>query len=56
MLSAAYFFQKTKLWDICDQGSDETVVTKVSKRVNGGTNGLEDRKKKFKNFWSILSK
>lgn len=55
MLSAAYFFQKTKLWDICDQGSDETVVTKVSKRVNGGTNGLEDRKKKFEKFWSLLS-
>lgn len=55
MLSAAYFFQKTKLWAICDQGASEEVVTKVSKRVNGGTNGLEDRKIKFSKFYSILS-
>lgn len=54
MLSAAYFFQKVKLWAICDEGSSEAVVTKVSKRVNGGTNGLDDRKKKFAKFWSIL--
>lgn len=55
MLSAAYFFQKTKLWAICDQGASEEAVTKVSKRVNGGTNGLEDRKKKFAKFYSLLS-
>jgi len=54
MLSAAYFFQKVKLWNICDQGSTKEVVTKVSKRVNGGTNGLEDRLKKFDKFWNLL--
>ena len=54
MLSAAYFFNSTKLWSICDLGSTDEVVTKVSKRVNGGTNGLADRLEKFKKFWNLL--
>lgn len=54
MLSAAYFFNSTKLWSVCDLGSTDEVVTKVSKRVNGGTNGLADRLEKFKKFWNLL--
>jgi putative chitinase len=52
--SAAFFFNKNKLWAICDQGSTDAVVTKVSKRVNGGTNGLADRLKHFKKYYSLL--
>lgn len=54
MASAAWFFDKNNLWKICDQGSTDDVVTKVSRRVNGGTNGLVDRQKKFDKFWSLL--
>jgi putative chitinase len=54
MLSAAYFFNKNKLWSICDLGSSDEVVTKVTKRVNGGTNGLDDRLEKFHKIWSVL--
>jgi len=54
MLSAAYFFDKNKLWSICDLGSSDEVVTKVTKRVNGGTNGLDDRLEKFHKIWSVL--
>jgi putative chitinase len=52
--SAAFFFNNNKLWEICDKGSDEDTITKVSKRVNGGTIGLEDRIKKFKKYYSLL--
>jgi putative chitinase len=54
MLSAAYFFNSTKLWSVCDLGSTDEVVKKVSKRVNGGYNGLDDRLEKFHKFWSLL--
>jgi putative chitinase len=54
LTSAAYFFNKNKLWNICDLGSTDEIVTRVSKRVNGGTNGLADRLKKFKKYYSLL--
>jgi putative chitinase len=54
LASAAYFFNKNKLWDICDLGATDEIVTKVSKRVNGGTNGLADRLKKFKIYHDLL--
>ena len=42
--SAIFFFDKNKLWRICDQGINDTTITKLTKRINGGTNGLEHRK------------
>ena len=54
LTSAAYFFNKNKLWNICDLGNTDEVVTRVSKRVNGGTNGLADRLEKFKKYYSLL--
>lgn len=53
--SAAFFFQKNNLWSICDKGSSDEVVTQVSKRVNGGTIGLSERLKLFKEYYSLLS-
>ncbi len=55
MDSAIWFFDKNKLWDICDKGAGEDVVTMVTKRVNGGTHGLDDRLSKFKTFHSLLT-
>ena len=54
LASAAFFFNSTKLWAICDGGSTNEVVTLVTRRVNGGTNGLADRLAKFHKFWSLL--
>ena len=55
MDSAVWFFDKNKLWDICDKGRTPDIVTLVTKRVNGGTHGLEDRLSKFNTFISLLS-
>jgi putative chitinase len=52
--SAAHFFHKNNLWSICDRGSGEDVVTEVSRRVNGGFNGLDHRKHEFKRFEKLL--
>lgn len=54
LASAAFFFDKSNLWKICDLGSSDSVVTKVTKRVNGGTIGLNDRIKHFKEFYNLL--
>ena len=54
LASAAFFFDSNKLWSICDLGSTDDVVTKVTKRVNGGTIGLADRIKHFKEYYSLL--
>jgi putative chitinase len=54
LASAAWFFNNNKLWSICDQGATDQVVTSVTKRVNGGTIGLADRIKHFKEYWALL--
>lgn len=55
LASAAFFFKKNNLWAICDRGSDTVTVTAVTKRVNGGTIGLSDRIKHFKEYYHLLS-
>jgi putative chitinase len=52
--SAAFFFNKNGLWAICDKGADDATVTAVTKRVNGGTIGLADRIKHFKEYHKLL--
>ena len=54
LASAAFFFNKNGLWAICDKGSDDATVTSVTKRVNGGTIGLADRLKHFKEYYNLL--
>ena len=55
LASAAFFFDSNKLWAICDKGADAATVTAVTKRVNGGTIGLPDRIKHFKEYYELLS-
>lgn len=52
--SAAFFFNSNSLWTICDRGADDATVTAVTKRVNGGTIGLADRIKHFKEYYALL--
>jgi putative chitinase len=54
LMSAAWFFNKNGLWTICDKGADDATVTSVTKRVNGGTIGLADRIKHFKEYYNLL--
>lgn len=42
--SAIWYFERNGLWAICDQGVNEASITSLTKRINGGTNGLDDRR------------
>ncbi len=55
LLSAAWFWSKNNLNALADKGATDAHVTAVTKRVNGGTNGLADRLKYFKKFHALLS-
>ena len=55
LLSAAWFFNKNGLHKLADGGATDAVVTSITKRVNGGTIGLPDRIKHFKEYYSLLT-
>jgi len=55
LASAAWFFSKNGLHKIADEGASDTVVTRITKRVNGGTIGLADRIKHFKEYYHLLA-
>ena len=48
--SALWFFRKNALLAVADKGITVPVITQISKRVNGGTHGLDDRIKKTQQF------
>ncbi len=54
LLSAAWFFQVNNILPICDLGSTIEVITKVTKRINGGTINLDKRIEEFNKFYNIL--
>lgn len=54
LTSAVYFFDKNKIWDICDKGDTDAIVTLVTMKVNGGKNGLDDRLNKFKTYKNLI--
>ena len=52
--SALWFFDRNKLWSICDQGITDSAILALTKRINGGTHGLDDRKLKTKKYAAWL--
>ena len=52
--SALWFFDRNKLWGICDQGINDAAILALTKRINGGTHGLDDRKMKTKKYATWL--
>jgi putative chitinase len=52
--SAMYFFDKNKLWSICDKGINDTAITELTHRINGGENGLDDRKAKTYKYYNYV--
>jgi len=55
LLSAAWFWSKNGLNKLADGGASDAVVTSITKRVNGGTIGLPDRIKHFKEYYHLLA-
>jgi putative chitinase len=52
--SALFFFNNNNLWSICDKGPTDQVVTELTKKINGGSIGLNERIKLFKEFYNLL--
>ena len=52
--SAMFFFDNNKLWNICDLGVNESSITSLTKRINGGTLGLDHRKALTTKFYGWL--
>ena len=56
--SACYWwkFLSRNITSLAKSGSTPNDVVKVTKRVNGGTNGLADRQSRFDGYWATLQK
>lgn len=55
LASAAWFWSKNGLNKLADAGASDSAVTSITKRVNGGTIGLADRIKHFKEYYHLLA-
>ena len=55
LLSAAWFWDSRSLNQLADKGASDDVVTKITKKINGGSHGLDDRIKRFKNYYALLA-
>lgn len=52
--AAMFFFDKNKLWDIANKGVTDTTILAMTKKINGGVNGLEDRISLTKRYYNWL--
>lgn len=52
--SAMFFFDRNKLWDICDKGVTDATILSLTKRINGGHNGLKHRSELTKKYYGWL--
>ena len=52
--SAMFFFDRNKLWSICDQGVTDASILSLTKKINGGTNGLDHRSQLTKKYYKWL--
>ncbi len=55
LLSAAWFWDSKNLNELADMGSTENEVATITRKVNGGFNGLEERTKLFNKFYELLN-
>jgi putative chitinase len=52
--SAKFFFTQNRLWSLCSKVDNESIV-ELTRRINGGTNGLQDRIEKTKFYYKMLN-
>lgn len=55
LTSAAWFWHTRGLNKLADTGATELEIAKVTKKVNGGLNGLQDRIKYFNKYYDLLT-
>jgi putative chitinase len=52
--SAIFFFDRNNLWSICDKGVNKNTILELTRRINGGTHGLEDRIQKTGSYYEQI--
>ena len=52
--SAIFYFDSRQIWKICDEGVNDETIKVVTKIINGGFNGLEDRIAKTNLYYKYL--
>jgi putative chitinase len=52
--SALFFFEKNNLWKIADKGVNADTILAMTKAINGGKNGLDDRISQTNRFYGWL--
>lgn len=52
--SAIFYFERNKLWSICDKGVNDDTITVLTKKINGGYNGLDDRESLTRRYYKWL--
>ena len=55
MESALWFFKRNKLWDMCDVAPTPESVKALTKKVNGGYNGLKHRQEETIKIYKWLT-
>lgn len=53
--SAIFFFDKNNIWKMADAGVGISTITKLTKKINGGYNGLQDRIAKTNKVYKLLA-
>lgn len=54
LFSSGWFWNSRKLNDLADLGADQQVVADITKKINGGYHGLEDRVNQFNKFYDLV--
>ena len=54
MESAIWFFNRKKIWSICDEGVNKETIERVTRRINGGVNGLKHRQEETYKIYEWL--
>jgi putative chitinase len=52
--SAIFFFEKNGLFVMADKGISDSVIKSITRRINGGYHGLQDRMNKTKKIYQWL--
>lgn len=55
LVSAAWFWSINSINTVADNGIDQQTIADVTKKVNGGYNGLADRQTQTLKYWNILN-
>jgi putative chitinase len=56
LTAAGWFWNKNNMNQIADKGSSLVIIKEITKKINGGYNGLEHRESLFNYYFKELSK